>query len=148
MRLTAALRDLNPFRPVRSVAAHCDLMCGVYDPELARIEAESCYNAIKKYHDSDDEHFRQRAVIVKEERAELCKHHLSVLWSDYFKPHHVEEFPQIHDLVWRALKQAGDVKKSLQLEDAENLLNLIDEIDEIFKKTGGWEGSRLRKPGA
>lgn len=139
---------LTPIRPVRTVSAHCDLMCGTYDPEQARIEAESCYNAIKKYHDSDDELFRHRAIVVKEERADLVKHHLSVLWSDYFKPQHVKEFPELHDLVWRAIKQAGDVKKSLELDDAEQLLDLIDEVDEIFKKTGGWEKARLRKPGA
>lgn len=139
---------LNPFRPVREASAHCDLMCGVYDPELARIEAESCYNAIKKYHDSDDEVFRQRAILIKEERAELCKHHLSVLWSDYFKPNHLEEFPQLHDLFWRAIKKAGDVKKVVDLKVAEELLDLIDEIDDIFKKTGGWQNARLRKPGA
>lgn len=144
MRLIEAL---NPLRPVQEVSAHCDLMCGTYDPDQARIEAESCYNAIKKYHDSDDELFRQRAIHIKEERAELCKHHLSVLWSDYFKPQHVEEFPQLHDLFWRAIKQAGDVKKSLELSDGEQLLDLIDEIDDIFRKTGGWENARLRKPG-
>ena len=29
--------------------AHCDLPCGVYDPEQARIEAESCYRIIQRY---------------------------------------------------------------------------------------------------
>ena len=146
MRITRVLESLHPLRPVRTVSAHCDLPCGIYEPDQARIEAESCYNAIKKYADSDDAQFKARAIHIKEERAELCKHHLSVLWSDYFKPNHLEEHPELHDLFWRTIKQAGEVKKSLDLATAETLLDLIDEIDAIFKATGGWEANRLRKP--
>lgn len=117
------------------VEAHCDLMCGVYDPAQARIEAQSVYNAVRKYNDSDDELFRQRCVNVKEERAELVKHHLWVLWTDYFKPHHVEEHPGLHDLIWRAAKAAGDAKKSVNEEDAQNLLDLVDEVGKVFAQT-------------
>ena len=115
--------------------AHCDLMCGVYDPAQARIEAESVLKSAEKYQDSDDPVFKQRAITIKEERAELVKHHLSVLWTDYFKPPHVEQFPQLHDLFWRAIKQAGDAKKSVDPADGQKLLDLIGEIDEIFQET-------------
>jgi nickel superoxide dismutase len=82
--------------PTRVVHAHCDLPCGVYDPAQARIEAESVAKIIEKYHASDDEVFRQRAIVIKEARAELVKHHLWVLWTDYFKPQHLEQFPNLH----------------------------------------------------
>ncbi|MGH3665435.1 MAG: superoxide dismutase, Ni [Egibacteraceae bacterium] len=124
------------------VHAHCDIPCGVYDPEQARIEAESAFKIIGKYHDSDDELFRQRCVLVKEERTELAKHHISVLWSDHFKPEHVEEFPNLHDVFWRALKQCSTVKRSMEADDAQKLLEMIDEIDEMWKKTGGPESTR------
>ena len=81
-------------RPPRPAAAHCDLMCGVYDPAQARIEADSVKACMEKYHGSDDEIFRQRAIFIKEERAELVKHHLSVLWTDYFKPPARRAVPQ------------------------------------------------------
>ena len=100
------------FTPSRQAHAHCDLFCGVYDPALARIEAESVLQASKKYHGSDDEVFRSRCITVKESQAELVKRHLSVLWTDFFKPHHLEQFPQLHDLFWKAMKAAGDAKKS------------------------------------
>ena len=122
-------------RPKRVAHAHCDLMCGVYDPAQARIEAESVRAIQQKYQDSDDEVFRQRCVIIKEQRAELAKHHLWVLWTDYFKPPHVEEFPQLHDLFWRASKSAGDAKKSMDPASGDELLGLIAEITEIFQKT-------------
>ena len=78
--------------------AHCDLPCGVYDPEQARIEAESCFRIMEKYQANTDETFRSRAIGIKEERAELVKHHLDVLWHDYFKPEHIEKVPTLHEL--------------------------------------------------
>ena len=122
-------------RAPRPASAHCDLMCGVYDPAQARIEADSVKACMEKYHASDDEIFRQRAILIKEERADLVKHHLSVLWTDYFKPPHVEQFPHLHDLFWRAIKAAGQAKKTVDLADADALLSLVAEIDEIFWKT-------------
>src|SRR5438876_805655 len=88
--------------PPRTARAHCDIPCGIYDPEQARIEAESCYRIIEKYEASSDELFRQRCVVVKEERAELTKHHIDVLWHDYFKPEHVEKYPDLHEVCWKA----------------------------------------------
>lgn len=148
MQLTRLLQRLNPWRPVRTVRAHCDIPCGVYDPEQARIEAESCLKIMEKYHDSDDEVFRQRCIIVKEERAELAKRHISVLWSDRAKPDHLEQFPDLHDLFWRALKQCSDVKRGTDPSDAQKLLALIDEIDEWWKKTNGPSETRVNgRPG-
>ena len=72
--------------PSRTVEAHCDLPCGIYDPEQARIEAESCLKIIQKYNDSQDPVFKQRALVIKEHRAQLAKEHIDVLWSDYYKP--------------------------------------------------------------
>jgi nickel superoxide dismutase len=115
--------------------AHCDLFCGVYDPAQAKIEAMSVLKACEKFAASDDEVFRQRAVLIKEERAELVKHHLSVLWTDFFKPHHLEAFPQLHESFWKAIKAAGDAKKSTDVEVAKGLIAAIDEISEIFWQT-------------
>lgn len=126
---------LSWLRPKRVAHAHCDLMCGVYDPAQARIEAESVKAVMEKYQDSDDEVFRQRCVIIKEQRAELVKHHLWVLWTDYFKPAHVEQYPGLHDLFWRATKKAGDAKKTMDPSVGDELLALIAEIDEVFQAT-------------
>jgi nickel superoxide dismutase len=137
MRFSDVLRALDPLREVETVSAHCDLFCGVYYPEQARIEAESVRNAAQKYQDSDDEVFRQRCIIIKEERAELVKHHLWVLWTDYFKEPHLEEYPQLHEMFWKATKLAGDAKKSMDPAVGDDLLAAIDEISEIFYATKG-----------
>jgi len=123
-------------KPRKVAHAHCDLMCGVvYDPAQARIEAESVKAIAEKYQASDDDVFRQRCIILKEQQAEEAKRHLWVLWTDYFKPPHVEKFPNLHDLFWRATKKAGDAKKSMDPAVGQELLDLIDEIADIFQQT-------------
>ena len=79
--------------------------------------------------------FKTRAIIIKEERAELVKHHLWVLWTDYFKPEHLEKYPQLHDLFWKATKKAGEAKKTTDVAVANDLLAQIAEIDKIFWET-------------
>ena len=134
--------------PTTTARAHCDLPCGVYDPEQARIEAESCFRIMEKYQANTDETFRSRAIGIKEERAELVKHHLDVLWHDYFKPEHEEKFPNLHDLFWNAAKQASKVKASVDPADGKKLLDMIDEIDAAWKATGGEEKTRVAgRPG-
>jgi nickel superoxide dismutase len=123
--------------PTVEVSAHCDLPCGVYDPAQARIEAQSVKAIIEKYHASDDADFRARALIIKEQRSELVKHHLWVLWTDYFKPPHFEQYPQLHQLFNEATKLAGaaGTKGSNDVAVADQLLAKIDEIAEIFWAT-------------
>jgi len=134
--------------PTTVARAHCDLPCGVYDPEQARIEAESCYKIIEKYAANEDHVFRGRAMHIKEERADLVKHHLDVLWHDYFKPEHLSTVPNLHDLFWNANKQVSKVKASTDLADAKKLLDLIDEVDAAWKATGGPEKTRVAgRPG-
>ena len=124
-------------RPTRRVEAHCDIPCGIYDPEQARIEAESCYKIIEKYEASSDEVFRDRCIVVKEERAELAKHHLDTLWHDYFKPEHLEKFPNLHETFWNAAKQVSKVKATVDKAEAQKLLDMIDEVDRMWIATGG-----------
>ena len=118
-----------------AVSAHCDLPCGVYDPAQARIEADSVKACQEKYQGSDDPVFKERAVLIKEERADLVKHHLWVLWTDYFKPAHLEQYPDLHDKFWKATKLAGESKKSLDPTQGQQLLDAVDEIAEIFWAT-------------
>ena len=129
--------------PKTIVRAHCDLPCGVYDPEQARIEAESCYKIIEKMGQNSDPTFTARAIDIKEERAELAKHHLDVLWHDYFKPEHIEKVPNLHELFWNATKAASKVKASVDPADGQKLLDLIDQIDAAWKATGGEEKTRV-----
>ena len=125
------------FTPKITVHAHCDLPCGVYDPAQAKIEAQSVKACMEKYQASSDPDFKARAVAIKEERSNMVKEHLWVLWTDYFKPNHFEAHPQLHGLFNEATKLAGaaGTKGTNDLAVAEKLLVKIDEIAEIFWAT-------------
>ena len=118
--------------------AHCDLPCGVYDPAQARIEAESIKAIDEKYQQNTDPAFRTRCLIIKEQRSELVKHHLWVLWTDYFKAPHFEKYPQLNQLFNEATKLAGGgggTKSSTDPAVADQLLAKIEEISKIFWET-------------
>ena len=131
-------------RPTRVVHAHCDLPCGVYDPAQARIEAESVMKIQAKYQDAENEkkptetvdEFKARALNIKEERADLVKHHLWVLWTDYFKPEHLEKYPELHQLFNEATKLAGASGTKGGL-DAEHL----DKYPELHEKF--WNATKV-----
>ena len=123
--------------PKTTAHAHCDLPCGVYDPAQVRIEAESVKAIDEKYQQNTDPEFRARCLIIKEQRSELVKHHLWVLWTDYFKPPHFEKYPQLNELFNQATKLAGagGTKGSVDVETADKLLAKIEEISKIFWET-------------
>ena len=130
------MRFTRMFSAVEATA-HCDLPCGVYDPAQARIEAESVKAIQEKFQGSDDEVLKMRCVLIKEQRADLVKHHLWVLWTDYFKPPHFEKYPELHELFNKATKQAGAAggKGSMDPAEGQKLLDYIAEIDKIFWET-------------
>ena len=116
-------------------SAHCDLPCGVYDPAQARIEAQSVKGCMEKSNASSDADFKVRSTFIKEERCEMVKHHLWVLWTDYFKVDHLQQYPNLHDLFWKATKTAGEAKKTNDVAVGDRLLSEIDAIAEIFWAT-------------
>ena len=125
--------------PQTTVSAHCDLPCGVYDPAQARIEAQSVKAMQEKYLASDDDVFKTRALIIIDERATLVKHHLAVLWHDYFTAEHFEKYPDLHMLVNNTIKAASGkgAKQVIDPAQGQKLLDGIDEIATIFWETKG-----------
>jgi nickel superoxide dismutase len=138
MRLPRLTTLLTP-RTV--VSAHCDLPCGVYDPAQARIEAQSVLAMQKKAQANEDPLYRSRAAVIIHERAGLAKHHLAVLWHDYFKPEHFEKHPQLHDLFNKTIKAASGTGARGTFDPAtgQALLDGIDEIAAVFWETKGKE---------
>ncbi len=123
------------FAPRATAHAHCDLPCGVYDPAQALIEAKSVLGTQEKYQANEDSHFRARAIIIKEQRAEAVKHHISVLWSDYFKAPHFEKYPELHQLINDTLKAASATKASTDPATGQALIDLIEQVSKIFWET-------------
>ncbi len=129
-------------KPVTVAYAHCDIPCGIYDPTPAKIAADTVAKMVEKINalpaGSNDFNTRNnfvRMVVVKEQHAEICKKELQVLWSDYFKPEHVEKFPKLHDTFWKALKLASKNKQSVDAQAAADLQAAVKEISDMFYAT-------------
>lgn len=131
------------------VEAHCDGPCGVYDPASARIAAEAALSMTKKLLDMEvpaqgDQaawtaylNTQARYIRIKEEQAHLAKEELLVLWTDFFKPPHLEQVPDLHEKFWKAAKLCSSVKVEVNLAHAQELMEAIKEIHQIFWKIKG-----------
>jgi len=127
--------------------AHCDAPCGIYDPASARIAAEAALSMTKKILDlkapdggdakaaASFHNTMTRYIVVKEEQAQAAKGELLILWTDYFKPIHLEKYPNLHDTFWKAAKLCSAVKVEVSLEHATELMDAIKEIHGIFWAT-------------
>ncbi len=126
---------------IKPVYAHCDVPCGIYETDTMRHAAETCRKMVEKsieLGDLDDmEHQNQfvRIVMTKEEHAQKCKDQLYILWSDYFKPEHLETYPDLHTTFWQAAKQCSKVKQGLSLEECDKLLAMVSDIAAIFAES-------------
>ncbi len=142
-------RKLLEFAPTNIAHAHCDAPCGVYDPAQARIEAEAVHSLtkkildLKKPADGDEaanikyQNTLTRYIAIKEERADLAKDHILVLWTDYFKPEHLEKYPDLHEVFWKAAKLCSTCKQEVSHEHANELMDHIKQIHEMFWDSKG-----------
>ena len=138
---------INEWFPAEEANAHCDGPCGVYDPADARIKAEAVLSMTKKIlalsPPSDGNaaawaaylNTMSRYISIKEEQAHKAKEELLVLWTDYFKPAHLEQFPDLHDVFWKAAKLCSSAKQEVSLEHAQELMAAVQKIHEMFWKT-------------
>jgi nickel superoxide dismutase len=128
-------------RPSAVAFAHCDGPCGVYDPAAARIAAEAVLSMEKKIaalgdaQDAATINTRTRFITIKEQQAEVVKKELDILWHDYFKPEHLEKYPNLHDIFWKAAKLASKNKTEQDPANGEALMGAIEEIHKIFWAT-------------
>lgn len=141
------------------VHAHCDGPCGIYDPASARVAAEAVVSMTHKLleltppsggdaaaHAAYLNTFA-RFVAVKEEQAELTKRELLILWTDYFKPPHLKDHPEIHDLFWNAAKLCSACKQEVNMDKANALIAEVEKIHNLFWKTKGRDVAWVRAGG-
>lgn len=127
-------------RFIKPVYAHCDVPCGIYETDTMTHAAATCKKMVEKYQELgevDDEspesmNAAVRIIMTKEEHAKKCKEQLYILWSDYFKPEHLEKFPDLHTTFWNAAKQCGKVKQSMNMDECDKLIEMVHEISHMF----------------
>ena len=143
------LEAFDRVAPPREALAHCDIPCGIYDPHAAQIAALTTVRMVQLIQGLQqpsagnkqewDNYGMQlaRYTAVKEEHAKMCEHEIIVLWTDYFKPEHLEKHPNLHDVVWKTTKLTSTVKQSISMDAAQQLLAGCQQIAEIFWDTKG-----------
>jgi nickel superoxide dismutase len=135
-----ASRIATVLRPPTVAYAHCDIPCGIYDPHAAELAAQTVAKMVELLGGLDgtsaaDRNKFTRCVTVKEQHAEIVKHEVQVIWSDYFKPEHLAANPDLHTKVWNLLKLAGKNKQNIDAEAAAQLQASVKEFAEIFWST-------------
>ncbi|HEX9496328.1 MAG TPA: superoxide dismutase, Ni [Candidatus Limnocylindria bacterium] len=133
--------DLRSVLAPRLVAhAHCDIPCGIYDPSAATIAAQTVAKMVEKITGAEATDLANRntfirSVQVKEEHAQICKKELLILWTDYFKPEHLEKYPKLHETFWKAAKLCSKNKQTVDAQAAADLQAAVKEISDIFWAT-------------
>ncbi|HYM15844.1 MAG TPA: superoxide dismutase, Ni [Dehalococcoidia bacterium] len=146
--VSLALRSLDRIAAPARVEAHCDIPCGIYDPHQMQLAAltvvrmNQLIDALEHPHDDKGPHTTHhnsmtRYVLVKEEHAEIVKREVRVIWGDYFKPEHLEKYPDLHTTVWNILKLAGKCRQEVNLQAAQDLLAATQKFAEIFWDSKG-----------
>jgi nickel superoxide dismutase len=128
--------------PAQTVYAHCDVPCGIYDPNSSQIAAATVLKMVQKINELpkenpsvEDRNNFVRMVWTKEEHARKCKEEILVLWTDYFKEEHLEKFPDLHQKFWQAAKLCSYNKQHVDLEKAQELVKAVDEIAQMFAES-------------
>jgi nickel superoxide dismutase len=134
------MRPNRLLRPATIVQAHCDIPCGIYDPAEALLAAKTVARMVELINglegrDTATRNKFARCVAVKEQHAEKVKREIQIIWSDYFKPEHLEAIPDLHSRVWNLLKLAGKNKQSVDAEAASQLVAAVQEFSDLFWST-------------
>ena len=142
--------NLESWWPLHRADAHCDIPCGIYDPITAKIAAQTVLKMVMRIQgaqppdpgaSADDRRASfntvNRYIVVKEEHATLCKKELDILWHDYFRPDHLEAHPNLHTMIWEATKLASQCKQAVNLDAAQQLVDSVDKVAEVFWSTKG-----------
>jgi len=148
-------KKMDQLHPVDVVDAHCDIPCGIYDPHQALIGALTVIRMVDlmenlvNTHSAEKVEFHNsmaRYVAVKEEHAELAKHEVRVIWGDFMKAAHVEQFPQLPTLVHKIMQLGSKSRQTADRETALAFLEALNEFAEIFWQIKGKETKRVKAP--
>lgn len=148
------LRILDEKFGFEEAKAHCDIPCGIYDPITAQIAALTVVRMIDLINDleakglSGKEHQNSlsRYVAVKEEHAEKAKHEIRVIWGDYIKAPHVEQYPELHTLTHKIMQLGSKSRQTVDREAAVEFVEAVNQFAEIFWATKNIPTKRAKAP--
>lgn len=131
------LSNIVRFLPTHTVYAHCDIPCGIYDPTPSQIAAHTVLRMTSLLGEKTEMHDIARITRVKEKHGDIVEEELGTLENDYFKPEHIEKFPELPQLIQDAVKLSIETRQTINMDKAQQLLEKVLQISEIFYKTKG-----------
>jgi nickel superoxide dismutase len=143
----------QPIKKLNRNMNHCDVPCGIYDPHNAQLAAHTIIRMtqflgeIKRDNETKAEHDIARVTHVKEEHSNLLEDELMTLKNDYFKKDVVEKLEkEPWELFKKALASLTKARVGIDMEAAEETLETVMEIAELFYKSKGIESHRVKAP--
>ncbi len=139
---------------IKTLQAHCDIPCKVYDPAVIQYSALSIVRFIDLINDeiADSEmNINKMAQIsrltsVKEQHSKEVKTEIATIWGDYFKEPQISKYPEIHELVHSIMQLASKCKQEIKRENGVELLKKINKFTEIFWATKDIETEKKYAP--
>ena len=152
--LYSLLKTVDRVIGVKSVSAHCDIPCKIYDPSGAQIAALSVIRfidlieeiAITENLSVSDSAQLARLVREKEIHAKKVKDEVNVIWGDYFKQPQFDQFPDTHSLVHQIMLTGSACKQHIDRQKGLDLLALVNEFAASFWATKGIETKTAKCP--
>lgn len=138
------LKTALNFFPLETAYAHCDIPCGIYDPNALQQGAHTVLRMTQLFEEhKESAHDVVRIVRVKEKHGEMVEDAVGTLENDYFKPEHYEKFPELSDLLKKAVKLSIETRQKVDTAKAEELIETCLVISEIFYKSKGMTPVRV-----
>ena len=127
---------------LKSVQAHCDIPCKIYDPAVAQIAALSLIRLLDLIAEVESTEYSlesegtiARLVLEKEEQARIVKQEINIIWGDYFKEPQIKICPTIHELVHSIMQAGSKCKQEFDPENGIKLLDLVNNFASVFWET-------------
>jgi nickel superoxide dismutase len=149
-------RQVDRIAPPPAARAHCDIPCGIYDPQEAQVAALTVLRMDQlmaelprptpemkpeeslKYHSQF-----ARFVEVKEKHADKCEDELVTLQNDYFSSDHRKKWPDLDERFYKAALAISKARVGTAVAEAEEALKQVQAIAEIFWESKGAKSARV-----
>jgi len=145
------LETLDKRIGIEEAKAHCDVPCGIYDPIVAQINALTVVRMMDLMAALEGEgvaskNSMSRYIAVKEEHAEKAKHEVRVIFGDFIKDAHVEQFPELPGLFHKIMQLGSKSRQTADREAGVAFVEAINRFAEIFWAVKGVATKKAKAP--
>ncbi len=139
------LKKLDSLMHFKSVSAHCDIPCKIYDPSSAQIAVLTMIRMVdlldelsaKDTLTANDQAQFSRLVAQKEEHGHKVKEEIRIVWGDYIKEPQLTQFPELHELTHSIMLASSKAKQHIDKDATLDLLDKVNRFAEIFWESKG-----------